>query len=88
MSAPDRSGEAAAVVNQHRDLLGTDDSRRLILPYICAALNVLDNGQWGLLEKQERTPPFVPSDIIVWKPTMEAIQVEEVFEAVRRRVTS
>lgn len=73
--APNRSIEAAAVVNQHRHLLGTDDSRRLILPYICAALNVVDDGQWGLLEKQERTPPFIPSDIIVWKPTMEHIDV-------------
>lgn len=74
MSAPNRAAEAAESFHRHRDLLGSDDSRRGILFYICRDLNVQDAGNWGVLQKTD-LGNFVPSDVIVWAPTHEWVDV-------------
>lgn len=70
MNAPNRAVEVAAIVGNHRELFGTDDSRRGILYFICTALNGVDDNNWGVLLKTDRDN-FIPSDIIVWAPTRE-----------------
>jgi hypothetical protein len=72
MSAPDRSQQVVTVVNQHQDLFGSEEGRRQILAYVCAALNVTDGGDWGLLLKPGGK---IPADIIVWRLTREHIDV-------------
>lgn len=74
MNAPDRSALVAQVVEQHRELFGTDDSRRNILPFVCAELNKIDGGEWGLLEKTDQGN-FIPSDIIMYHSTGEIFDV-------------
>ena len=74
MSAPARAAEVVAIVERHRDLFGTDDSRRGILYHICAELNKTDSGHWGLLRKDDQGG-FVPSDIIMWRPMREIFDV-------------
>jgi hypothetical protein len=74
MSAPDRSALVASVVNAHRELFGTDDTRRGLLYYICEALNKDDGGEWGVLVKDDRGG-FIPSDVIVYRSTMEHFDV-------------
>lgn len=75
MSAPDRAVETAAIVNQHRDLFGSDDRRRGILFYICAELNAAEGDTlWGVLEKGDQGN-FIPSDVIVYRATMEHFDV-------------
>lgn len=74
MSAPDRTAEVAATVKQHRELFGSDDSRRGILYFVCADLNVYDNGRWGILRKLDQDG-FIPSDIIVDALTREYFDV-------------
>jgi hypothetical protein len=73
MSAPNRAAETAAVINAHPEFMGQgDEVRAKVLPYICDALNRLDNGQWGLLQKDTGV---IPSDIIVYKDTREHFDV-------------
>lgn len=74
MNAPDRSFEAAAIVEMHRDLFGSDDRRRGILYYVCEALNVHDGGRWGVLTKHDQHD-FIPSDVIVWSDTREHFDI-------------
>lgn len=74
MSAPNRAAEAAESFNRHRDLLGTDDSRRGMLFYICRDLNQVDRGNWGVLQKTDQGN-FIPSDVIMWAPTREWFDV-------------
>lgn len=70
----DRSREVAQVVEQHKNLFGTDDSRRPILYYICYELNKLDGPVWGLLIKHDHND-FIPSDVIVYKPELRTVDV-------------
>lgn len=74
MNAPNRSDLVVGVVNQHRELFGTDDTRRGLLYYICEALNRLDGGEWGVLVKGDRAD-FIPSDVIVYRSTLEHFDV-------------
>ena len=76
MSAPDRSSEVATIVGAHKALLdGNEDHRRQVLVFICDELNSDDHGQWGVLSKDDRDPPFIPSDIIVWRQSREHFDV-------------
>jgi hypothetical protein len=74
MSAPNRSDLVVRVVNQHAELFGSDDTRRGLLYYICETLNLLDNGEWGVLVKDDRGG-FIPSDVIVYRSSMEHYDV-------------
>lgn len=71
---PNRAAQAAATFNQHRDLLGSDDSRRGILYFICRDLNREFGDFWGVLTKTDQGD-FIPSDVIVWHPTLEWVDV-------------
>lgn len=74
MSAPNRAAEAAVIVNDHRNLFGSDFSRRGILYYVCRGLNALDDGNWGVLIKTDQQD-FIPTDVICWKPTREHFDI-------------
>ena len=74
MNAPHRAAEVNAIVTQHANLFGTDDSRRGILYYVCTDLNRIFGDQWGVLEKRDQGG-FIPSDIIMWADTREVIDV-------------
>jgi hypothetical protein len=74
MSAPNRTAEVAGIVERHRELFGSDESRRGILYHICAELNAIDDGEWGLLRKDDQGG-FVPSDIIMWRSSREIFDV-------------
>lgn len=54
----------------------SDDRRRIVLFKIINYLNVnFDGGKWGALVKNDRTPPFIPTDIIVWRDTREHFDI-------------
>jgi hypothetical protein len=76
---PDRASEVAAIANAHLDLLdGNEDHRRDLAGIIARELNLTipaDGNNWGLLQKNDRTPPFIPADILVWKPTGEHVDI-------------
>lgn len=76
---PDRSAQVAAFVAANSSLLDGDEGhRRDLLGMICRELNLTnpgDGNNWGLLTKNDRTPPFIPSDILVWNPTLEHVDV-------------
>lgn len=74
MGAPGRFLEVNRIVDEHRDLFGSDDRRRGLLYYICEGLNMLDGGEWGVLVKDDRGG-FIPSDVIVYRSTMEHFDV-------------
>lgn len=82
MTAPDRSTEVAdylrllASSGQVTLPFATDDRRRVVLFKIINYLNVnFDGGKWGALVKNDRTPPFIPTDIIVWQDTREHFDI-------------
>lgn len=72
MNAPNRAAEAAIIVNDHRDLFGSDDRRRGILYYVCRGLNALDDGRWGIVVQADRGD-FIPEDVICDKLTREHV---------------
>ena len=74
---PNRSAEVAQVVQQPhvRGLFGSEDGRRQILAWIAAALNPADGSNWGLLRKMDVPGGRVPADILVWRPTLEHVDV-------------
>lgn len=73
---PNRKDEVRDLVSHYRALLdGSDDKGRVVTGLMCNDLNRLDGGQWGMLIKNDRNPPFVPYDILVWKPTREHFDV-------------
>lgn len=76
-SLPDRSAEVKQLVEgKYQSLLtGDDDRGRIVLGLICNDLNKLDGGLWGELIKNDRNPPFVPYDHLVWKPTGEHLDI-------------
>src|SRR3990167_5019541 len=72
---PDRREVIEDLVRtKYRPLLNGDDVRRReVLGMICLDLNVLDGGNWQLLVKNDRNPPGLPADPLVWKPTREHV---------------
>ena len=72
---PNRTAEAQLVADAHPNLWTGSDNKRQLTGMICTALNRLDGGQWGLMSKDDRNPPFVPEDIIMWRPTRAHIDV-------------
>ena len=75
---PDRSVEVDAIVAANPGYFTDDDSRRDLLGIIARELNSTlpaDGNNWGLLIKNDRTPPFVPVDTLVWLPTLEHVDV-------------
>jgi hypothetical protein len=81
MTAPDRSSEVAAWVNDNRRLFqgagaNADDRRRELLIPLARHLNAIEGRNvWGRLVKRDRSPEFVPHDILVWKDTREHYDV-------------
>lgn len=76
---PDRSAQVTAIVAANVGMLdGDEDHRRDLLFVICRELNATnpaDGNNWGVLTKNDRTPPFIPSDILVWNPTKVHVDV-------------
>lgn len=76
---PDRSAQIAPIVAANIGLLdGNDNHKRDLAGIIARKLNVDnagDGNNWGLLEKADRVPPFVATDILVWKPTLDHVDV-------------
>lgn len=78
MNAPNRSSDVAAWVASHRALFTGDaeDTTRQLLTPLARHLNAIEGRDvWGLLVKTDRTPPFVPHDILMWKDTREHFDV-------------
>lgn len=78
--APNRSNEVANIVNSFPECLivhksEADERRRQFLRPIVEQLNSIDNDKWGVLIKTDKNPDFIPVDIIVWKDTLEHIDV-------------
>lgn len=76
-SLPDRSNEVRNLVTgKYAGMLNGDENRRReVLGLVCGDLNLIDGGKWGFLIKSDRNPPFIPSDILVWQPTREHVDV-------------
>jgi hypothetical protein len=76
--APNHSDLVARIFETHpppgwdtQPFFTDDDVRReYLLSTMIPELNKVD-GRWGALVKNDRTPPFIPSDIIVWQDTRE-----------------
>lgn len=80
MAAPRRSDLVKLVLARHAHAVRVskdelEDRRRQFLPVIIAEMPVSERGNWGLLLKTDKNPDFIPSDILVWRPTMEHIDV-------------
>jgi hypothetical protein len=78
MSAPNRSDVVKRVVAENAHAVNVteaelEDRRRRFLPVIIAAMPAEDRPQWGVLLKTDKHPNVIPSDILVWRPTMEHI---------------
>jgi len=79
---PDRSREIQHIFRPYQDWYRahpTDDERRLMLPVFCRELNRAepegDDG-WGVLVKNDHPiRRFIPYDVLVWKPTLEHVDV-------------
>lgn len=77
MAAPDRSQEIKALFDSGAltPIPKTDEEGRRQNCYaVIRHLNTIDGGQWGALRKKDRGG-FIPSDIAVWRPTMEHFDV-------------
>lgn len=76
MTAPNRAGEASAILKTLpvAAKTPTDEGRRANLFTIIRALNKIDAGQWGALVKTDQGNK-IPGDILVWRPTMEHFDV-------------
>jgi hypothetical protein len=85
MAMPNRSNEVKAIVARYPQAFGPPDEtidarRRLLIPVVCRELNKLDAGQWFLLNRLDRNdedpkPGRLTSDVIVWGPTKEHVDV-------------
>lgn len=80
MSAPERSEEVRRVIERFAHLTtwpaeDAEDRRRRFLPVLIEEMPAGERANWGVLLKTERTPPYIPSDILVWRPTMEHVDV-------------
>lgn len=79
MNAPNREAEVVKIWDtafpQGHTFSGDDERRVFLLDTLIPELNKLDEGQWGSLIKTDRTPPFIPSDIVVWQDSREHFDV-------------
>lgn len=73
--APNRRAEAQLVADAHPELWQGADNKRRLTTLICTVLNRQDNDMWGLLSKDDRNPPYVPEDILMWRPTRVHVDV-------------
>lgn len=78
MNAPNRLSTIEQVWNEtypNGHTFPNDDERRVfLLETLLPVLSALEP-QWGYLLKTDRNPPFIPSDIIMWKDTKEHFDV-------------
>lgn len=74
MNAPYRSTEVAMIVEHHKDLFASPETRRGLLFYICRDLNVDDKGKWGVIVKHDDNNRVEPNTI-VWSDTGECFVV-------------
>jgi hypothetical protein len=85
MAMPNRSNEVKAIAARYPQAFGPPDEtidarRRLLVPIICRELNKLDGDQWFLLNRLDREdedpkPGRLTSDVIVWGPTKQHVDV-------------
>jgi hypothetical protein len=82
---PNRSNECKAIAARYPQAFGPPDDtldarRRLLMPIIVRELNKLDGNNWFLLNRMDRNdddprPGRLTSDVIVWGPTKEHVDV-------------
>lgn len=82
---PNRSKEVKAIAARYPQSFGPPDEsidrrRRLLIPIIVRELNKLDGNNWFLLNRLDRNdddprPGRLTSDVIVWGPTKEHVDV-------------
>ena len=85
MALPNRRKEVAAIAAKYPQSFGPPDAsidrrRRLLMPIIVRELNKLDGENWFLLNRLDRNdddprPGRLTSDVIVWGPTKEHVDV-------------
>jgi hypothetical protein len=85
MAMPNRSQEVKAICARYPQAFGPPDEtidarRRLLIPIIVRELNRLDGDKWFLLNRLDRQdddpkPGRLTSDVIVWGPTREHVDV-------------
>jgi hypothetical protein len=85
MAMPNRTQEVKAIAVKYPQAFGPPDAtidarRRLLVPIIVRELNKLDADQWFLLNRLDRQdddpkPGRLTSDVIVWGPTKEHVDV-------------
>ena len=85
MGMPNRSNECKAIAARYPQTFGPPDEtldarRRLLMPIIVRELNKLDGDNWFLLNRLDRNdddprPGRLTSDVIVWGPTKEHVDV-------------
>jgi hypothetical protein len=85
MAVPNRLREVKAIVARYSQAFGPPDDtidarRRLLIPIIVRELNKLDEDRWFLLNRLDRQdedpkPGRLTSDVIVWGPTREHVDV-------------
>jgi hypothetical protein len=85
MGMPNRSGEVKAIAARYPQAFGPPDNtldarRRLLIPIIVRELNKVDADRWFLLNRLDRQdddpkPGRLTSDVIVWGPTKEHVDV-------------
>ena len=82
---PNRSALVKQIAARYPQAFGKPDEtldarRRLLIPIICKECNKLDNDQWALLNRMDRSdedPKIgrLAADILVWLPTKEHVDV-------------
>ena len=85
MAMPNRSKEVKEIVKKYPQAFGPPDDtldarRRLLIPIIARELNKLDGNNWFVLNRLDRNdedprPGRLTSDVIVWGPTKEHVDV-------------
>lgn len=85
MAMPNRSKEVKAITAKYPQAFGPPDAtldarRRLLIPIVARELNKVDDDQWFLLNRLDRQdndpkPGRLTSDVIVWGPTKEHVDV-------------
>jgi hypothetical protein len=85
MAMPNRSREVKAIAERYPQAFGPPDTtidarRRLLIPIVVRELNKIDGDQWFLLNRLDRQdddpkPGRLTSDVIVWGPTKEHVDV-------------
>lgn len=85
MAVPNRLQEVKAIAARYPHAFGPPDEtidarRRLLVPIIVRELNRIDGNNWFLLNRLDRQdddpkPGRLTSDVIVWGPTKEHVDV-------------